>query len=279
MPIISRRVSKTSFSTRFLDTIGYISDRICPLSYHDTDEEVAIATMLGLQDSADTQDTFQPFDFAMIDDYTTAALYSVANYTLKEISNLTKAWTGTATGVVLKQVFDAIMMLYDPEGTQRAVDILRKLFDSLDDDTRETVNTNLTKHADRDEYGAVIPTAPWTALKKGIASLDTLTPVWHSKDWTLLHELETLIKHCENTTQAPMFIDDGTITLSIPPQVHPKIKAILLMSATADIDSTQNAFRGQPVTFTVSEGKPSHWAKGCEGISIQQCPLDNPKHL
>ena len=237
-----------------------------PFEIPETDEEAAIAAMLGLQDTDATQDFFQPFDFAMIDDYTTAGLYSEAHYTLEEIANLKNAWAGTHTGDVLKQIHEAIVLLYH-DSTQHAVDILTELFDSLDDDTRETVNTNLTQHADRDEYGEVIPTAPWTALRNGIASLDTLTPVWHSKDWTLLHELETLINHCQNTAQAPMFIDtDGRITLSIPPQVHPKIKAILLMSATADIDSTKNAFRGQPVTFSVSEGKPSHWAKGVKGF-------------
>ena len=236
-----------------------------PFSTPETDEEAAIAMMLGLQDT-DTQDSFEPFDFAMIDDYTTAGLYSEARYSLEEIANLKNAWAGTPTGDVLKQIHEAIVLLYH-DSTQRAVDILTKLFDSLDDDTREAVNTNLTKHADRDEHGAVIPTAPWTALKKGIASLDTLTPVWHSKDWTLLHQLETLINHCKNTTQAPMFIDDdGNITLSIPPQVHPTLKAVLLMSATPDIENTQNGFIGQDVTFSVSEGKPSHWAKGVKGF-------------
>ena len=64
-----------------------------------------------------------------------------------------------------------------------------------------------------------------------------------------------------------MFIDDdGNITLSIPPQVHPTLKAVLLMSATPDIENTQNGFIGQDVTFSVSEGKPSHWAKGVKGF-------------
>ena len=239
-----------------------------PFQEPETDEAAAIAAMLGiLQDSEETQGIFQPFDFAMIDDYTTARLYCEAHYTLEEISNLKKAWAGTPTGDVLNQVFEAILLLYDPEGTQRSVDILTNLFDSLDDETKETVNTNLTKHADRDEYGDVVQVAPWTALRKGIVSLDTLTPVWHSKDWTLLHQLETLINHCENTTQAPMFIDyDGNITLSIPPQVHPKLRDVLLMSATPDFEATKNAFRRQPVTFTTAEGKPSHWAKGVKGF-------------
>ena len=237
-----------------------------PFETPETDEESAIAAMLGLQEN-NAQGIFQPFDFAMIDDYTIAGLYSEAHYTLEEISHLTKAWEGTPTGDVLKQVLEAILMLYHPDGTQKSVAILTNLFDSLDDETKESINTNLTKHADRDEYGEVVPTAPWTALRKGIASLDTLTPIWHSKDWTLLHQLETIINHCENTAQAPMFIDnDGNITLFIPPQVHPKLKAILLMSATADIPGTQNSFRGQPVTFTTAEGAPSHWAKGVKGF-------------
>jgi len=237
-----------------------------PFQEIETDEAVAIAAMLDLPEK-ETQGFFQPFDFAMIDDYTPARLYCEAHYTRKEIRNLTKAWAGTPTGDVLSQVFEAIVLLDDPDGTQKSVDILTDLFDSLDDETKEVVNTNLTKHADRDANGNVVPIAPWTALRKGIASLNTLTPVWHSKDWTLLHQLETIIKHCQNTTQAPMFIDDdGNITLFMPPQVHPKLKAILLMSATADIPSTQNAFRGQPVTFTAGEGKPTRWAKGVKGF-------------
>ena len=83
----------------------------------------------------------------------------------------------------------------------------------------------------------------------------------------LLHQLETIVKHCRNTNQAPMFIDqDGIITLSIPPQVNKKMKAVMLLSATADIDSTKKAFAGQPVTFTVSEGKPAQWADGVKAF-------------
>ena len=236
-----------------------------PFEIPETDEEAAISAMLGLQDN-ETQDIFQPFDFAMIDDYTTSGLYSEAHYTLEEITKLKNAWAGTHTGDVLKQIHEAIVLLYH-DSTQRAVDILTELFDSLDDDTRETVNTHLTQHADRDEHGQIFPTAPWAAIRNGIASLDTLTPVWHSKDWTLLHQLETIINHCQNTSQAPMFIDDsGNITLSIPPQVHLKLKAVLLMSATADFEATKNAFRGQVVTFTTSEGKPAHWANGVKAF-------------
>ena len=84
-----------------------------PFSTPETDEEAAIAMMLGLQDT-DTQDIFEPFDFAMIDDYTTARLYSEVHYTLKEISDLTKAWQGTPTGDVLKQVFEAILTALPP---------------------------------------------------------------------------------------------------------------------------------------------------------------------
>lgn len=237
-----------------------------PFETPETDEEAAIAAMLGLQDNENAQDSFQTFDFAMIDDYTTAGLYSEAHYTLEEIANLKNAWAGTHTGEVLKQIHEAIVLLYH-DSTQHAVDLLTALFDSLDAETKDIVNTCLTKHADRDEYGEVVPIAPWTALRNGIASLDTLTPVWHSKDWTLLHQLETIINHCENTSQAPMFIDEsGKITLSIPPQVHPKLKAVLLMSATADFEATKNAFRGQPVTFTAAEGNPAHWVSGVKGF-------------
>ena len=98
-----------------------------PFQEPETDEAAAIAAMLGiLQDSEETQGIFQPFDLAMIDDYTTARLYCEAHYTLEEISNLTKAWAGTPTGDVLNQVFEAIVLLYDPKGTQKSVDILTK---------------------------------------------------------------------------------------------------------------------------------------------------------
>ena len=237
-----------------------------PFETPETDEDTAIAAMFGLQDNENAQDSFQPFDFAMIDDYTTAGLYSEAHYTLEEIANLKNAWAGTHTGEALKQIHEAIVRLYH-DSTQHAVDILTELFESLDDETKNTINTCLTKHAGRDEYGQVIPISPWTALRLGMVTLNTLTPVWHSRDWTLLHQLETIINHCENTSQAPMFIDNnGKITLSIPPQVHPKMKAVLMMSATADFETTKNAFRGQDVTFTTSEGSPAHRVSGVKSF-------------
>ena len=205
---------------------------------------------------------FQPFDFAIIDDYTTVGLYTDVRYSVNELAKLKNAWEGTKTGDVIAKISEAFDYLRCQNGTQRTVEVLRKLFNNLDNETRSIVNQNLTQHPKRDEHGNVDPISPWEALNKFGHTLETLAPVWYSENWTLLHQLEVVLKDCQNDDQAPLFFEDPYLILSIPPQVPQQIKAVMLMSATTDIEATKNAFTAQPVDFIVAEGNPTQVAKG-----------------
>lgn len=205
---------------------------------------------------------FQPFDFAIIDDYTVTGLYTDIRYSVKELTKLKEAWEGTKTGDVIAKICEAFDFLRYKDGTQRTVETLRELFNVFDDETRAIVNHNLTQHAEHDGNGNINPISPWEALNKLGHTLDTLTPIWYSKEWTLLHQIEATLQNCQNDNQAPLFFDDFYFVLSIPPQVPRQIKAVMLMSATTNIESTKNAFIGQKVDLIAAEGKPTQVAKG-----------------
>ena len=100
-------------------------------------------------------------------------------------------------------------------------------------------------------------------LSKGVP-LAELTPIWHSKTWTLLHQLEAMLTHCKNDAQAPIFYDGDTITFTVPPQIHPQLNKVLFMSATANIEATQNAFDGKDVSWTIAQDKQPRLAAGVQ---------------
>lgn len=249
------------FNPDFWTLLNILLTGALPFDTTETPEETTIAYMLGLNTNTEDTIEFQNFDFAVIDDYTTTNLYTESTYHIDEFATLADVWKDTITGEVMEKLLNAFVFLMKKD-TQESVEKIKILLENIDDETKTTINENLTKHAIRDKNGYVTTISPWTALKNGY-TLDTLTPVWHSQDWTILHQLEATLKNCNNINQAPIFLRDNKwITLSIPPQLPPKIKDILLMSATADIESTKNAFIGQNVSFITAEGKPTQLANG-----------------
>ena len=229
-------------------------------------EETAIAQMLGLGLETETETETKAFDFAVVDDYTASGLYTDVTYSIEELTTLIYAWRGTRTGEIIEKICDAIWELEKhkkDENTGTAIALLRGLFENMDTETRTASNENLTKHAARDPNGELSPVSPVTALKQGVP-LAKLTPVWHSRTWTLLHQLEAMLTHCKNDAQAPIFCDGDTITFTVPPQIHPQLNKILFISAAANIEGTQNAFDRKDVSWTIAQDKQPRLAAGVQ---------------
>lgn len=226
--------------------------------------EDVIGAMLGIE-NANEKKEHKPFDFAIIDDYTVAGLWTDVTYPFYEYSQLNVAWQGTETGEVIDRLCNAIVKLGGKEkDTSAAVSDLRTLFESLDANTRAQVDKDLTQHV-MTVNGQRETMPPWDAINNYHISVESLTPTWHNPDWTILNQIEAVLKHTQNDSQAPFFMDKhGTLTLSIPPQVNPKLKDVLFTSATADIEMTRNSFIGQQVTIQSREGKPTQLADGVQ---------------
>lgn len=252
----------------FLNTIMSGKIPFEPDTETETPEETAIAAKLGLGTNAAKDTNNKPFDFAMIDDYNISELYIDVTYTIKELADLMRAWHGTETGEVIETIYKAIWELHKhqkDENTQPAMAILRELFEELDQEKRDRINENLTQHAHRHPDGEIEPMSPLSALLSGIRLVD-ITPVWHSKDWTLIHQLEAMLSFCQNDAQAPIFSlitkDTAQVTFTIPPQIHPQLNKVLFVSATADIEGTQAAFTGKDVEWTIPSVKRPQLADG-----------------
>ena len=227
-----------------------------------------VSGKIPFEDTETDEDTIKGFDFVMIDDYQVSGLYTDVSYTIEELSDLMRAWHGTKTGEVIETILRALWELQKhqkAENTEPAIKILRELFLCLDADTFDQINENLTLHAHRTEAGELEPISPWVALGKGV-KLEALTPLWHSKDWTLLHQLRAMLAYCKNDAQAPIYQiitkETQQVTFTIPPQIHPQMNKVLFLSATADIEATQAAFYGKKIDWTLAEAIPTQLAEG-----------------
>lgn len=227
----------------------------------ESDIEAAIGAALGLDSEPPT--SFEKFDFAIIDDYTVSGLYTDVTYTLEELATLRDNWKSTETGDFFSELFNALIFAFDKSGTQKLIDLLTSLFQSTPADVLARVNENLTKHPYKDGDGAIEPISPSTALSRGIG-LENLSPVWHHRDWTILHQLQAILAHTKNAAQAPIFArpDGKAIELSIPPQPPPAIRKVFFLSATADIERTKAAFGEHEINWDVKVGNQPRLASG-----------------
>ena len=115
---------------------GYLKSLVTATS-EPTDEEMAMDAILGTESEAT-----EVFDFAIVDDYGVAGLYSDVSFAEKEFKAVKKAWSGTPTADFAKRVIKA----FKKKKPHAIVKALRKAFD----DTAEfhtDIAENLTQHA------------------------------------------------------------------------------------------------------------------------------------
>ena len=250
------------FNANMRTFLNTITTGKIPFKTPESDEELAIATKLGLDTEAES--SFVKFDFVLIDDYSIGALYTDQTYKVVELAALRDAWEGSTTGRYINNLFNALTHVFDKSGTQTMINKLKVFFESLDNEIRNLLNENLTKHPYREANGDITPLTPREALKLGIP-LEQISPVWHNSDWTILHQLEAILTHCQNENQAPIFAnhpDRSTITLSIPPQPHPAIRKVILAKAKADTEATQASFGKKPIDWYIRVGSQPKYAAG-----------------
>ena len=118
-----------------------------------------------------------------------------------------------------------------------------------------------------------IGVSPYSELRSGRLTLSDIKGRLWSKEWTLLHQLETAVKTDiqwigtkYNLTGEQVCCD--TVTLTIPPQANAIIKRLVLMGGTMDVENIQHAFAGQAIGFSVSEGKTAAYAPGVQTFQL-----------
>lgn len=115
--------------------------------------------------------------------------------------------------------------------------------------------------------------SPYGELRSGRLTLRDIKGRLWSKEWTLLHQLETAVKTdvqwigTKYNLKGEQVCCD-TVTLTIPPQANTIIKRLVLMGGTMDVENIQRAFAGQAVGFSVSGGKAAAYAPGVETFQL-----------
>ena len=116
---------------------------------------------------------------------------------------------------------------------------------------------------------AKIGVSPYGLLRRGEISVSEIQGRLWSKHWTLLDQLLKAVKldiqwigTKYNAKGEPVCCD--TLTLTIPPQVNPIVKRLVLMGGTLDVENLKQAFLGQQVKITVEEGKTAAYAPGVQ---------------
>ena len=115
----------------------------------------------------------------------------------------------------------------------------------------------------KDTDTVTIPVEPYKALQVYKIPIKDLTPVWQ-KSWTLLDQIEKLIATTGTRENAPVWIKDSTLSMSLPPQDSGLVDHIALLSPTDESAAIKQGFTGQDIDFHVATGKPINFANDVE---------------
>lgn len=114
-----------------------------------------------------------------------------------------------------------------------------------------------------------IGVSPYGRLRSGEITVSQIQGRIWSQGWTFLDQLLKAVKldiqwigTKYNAKGEPVCCD--TLVLTIPPQVNPMVKRLVLMGGTPDVENIIAAFTGQPVKITVTEGKTAAYAPGVQ---------------
>ena len=145
--------------------------------------------------------------------------------------------------------------LFIPDTTAAEQELKNKLFPciSLESMPKAWANTDTV----------TIPVEPYKALQVYKIPIKDLTPVWQ-KSWTLLDQIEKMIETTGTRENAPVWIKDSTLSMSLPPQDSGLIDHIALLSPTDESAAIKQAFTGQDIDFHVATGKPINLANDVE---------------
>ena len=117
-----------------------------------------------------------------------------------------------------------------------------------------------------------------------ITSLDEFPKLYANEHWTPLHQLQSLFEQYPRTDDTPISYDGETLIFSLPPEPHPALNKLIMMSATAETEViAQKVFPDREVQ--VVESEPTKWASGNQVFQIKSgkypraSVLDNDNNL
>ena len=101
----------------------------------------------------------------------------------------------------------------------------------------------------------------------GTASIAHFPKLHPNQHWTPLHQLQLLFEAYPRIEDTPIYYDDESLYFYLPPEIHPAIDKIIMMSATAETDIIQDkVFTDREVQ--VIEAEAARWMGGNEVFQV-----------
>ena len=117
-----------------------------------------------------------------------------------------------------------------------------------------------------------------------IRPIDEMPKLYANPHWTPLHALQSLFEQYPRIDDTPIAYDGESLTFSTPPEVHPSIDKLIMMSATAETEIIRDkVFSDRDVQ--VIESEPAKWMPGTQVFQIvsgkypRASVLDNENNL
>ena len=101
-----------------------------------------------------------------------------------------------------------------------------------------------------------------------IRTIKEMPKLYANPQWTPLHQLQSLFEQYPRINDTPIVYDGLEIVFCLPPEVHPSIDKIIMMSATAETEIIRDkVFPDRDVQ--VIESEPAKWMPGSQVFQIR----------
>ena len=100
-----------------------------------------------------------------------------------------------------------------------------------------------------------------------VENIKTFPTVYRNPNWTFWHQLKHFFAYYTRDADAPMLWNGNTMTLRVPPVLHPSVKRLMFMSSTFSEQDLHRVFPNEEIE--VHHIKPTAWVKGNRVFQIQ----------
>ena len=101
-----------------------------------------------------------------------------------------------------------------------------------------------------------------------IRTIQEMPKLYANPHWTPIHQLQSLFEQYPRTDDTPIVYNGELLVFCLPPEVHPSIDKLIMMSATAETEIIRDkVFPDRDVQ--VIESEPATWMPGSEVFQIR----------
>ena len=190
--------------------------------------------------------------------------------------NILETWRADWKGEVLGNFADALLNILElkdksSDGIARRIRATRLAFQWQEEELiSQMCHVNVRGRVNE---AVNIPMPMTQAIQLGILdtttveSIQTFPTVCPHPDWTYWHRLNHFFDYYTSDTDAPMLWDTETLHFWVPPILHPRIKRLLLISATLSKQQLRKVFPDEKTA--VIHAEPAPWLIGNQVFQIR----------